>query len=80
MNILQPKLTVIGIESNKPDAIKALEIAAKDKEHLVIRVIPTKYPSGGEKQLSKILTNKEVPASGIPADIGVLVPKRVLFD
>ncbi|PMG55944.1 electron transport complex subunit RsxC [Vibrio splendidus] len=71
-HILQPKLTVIGIEDNKPDAIKALQIAAKDKD-IVIRVIPTKYPSGGEKQLIKILTNKEVPAGGIPADIGVLV-------
>ncbi|OQQ07551.1 electron transport complex subunit RsxC [Vibrio splendidus] len=71
-HILQPKLTVIGIEDNKPGAIKALEIAAKDKD-IVIRVIPTKYPSGGEKQLIKILTNKEVPAGGIPADIGVLV-------
>ncbi|ROO67509.1 electron transport complex protein RnfC [Vibrio crassostreae] len=71
-HILQPKLTVIGIEDNKPDAIKALEIAAKDKD-IVIRVIPTKYPSGGERQLIKILTNKEVPAGGIPADIGVLV-------
>ncbi|MCX2759533.1 electron transport complex subunit RsxC [Vibrio sp. Sgm 22] len=71
-HILQAKLTVIGIEDNKPDAIKALEIAAKDKD-IVIRVIPTKYPSGGEKQLIKILTNKEVPAGGIPADIGVLV-------
>ncbi|MEZ9564770.1 electron transport complex subunit RsxC [Vibrio artabrorum] len=71
-HILQPKLTVIGIEDNKPTAIKALEIAAKDKD-IVIRVIPTKYPSGGEKQLIKILTNKEVPAGGIPADIGVLV-------
>ncbi|CAK3927507.1 MULTISPECIES: electron transport complex subunit RsxC [unclassified Vibrio] len=71
-HILQPKLTVIGIEDNKPNAIKALEIAAKDKD-IVIRVIPTKYPSGGEKQLIKILTNKEVPAGGIPADIGVLV-------
>ncbi|WP_434761868.1 electron transport complex subunit RsxC [Vibrio fortis] len=71
-HLLQPKLTVIGIEDNKPEAIKALEIAAKDKD-IVIRVIPTKYPSGGEKQLIKILTNKEVPAGGIPADIGVLV-------
>ncbi|NOH32191.1 electron transport complex subunit RsxC [Vibrio chagasii] len=71
-HVLQPKLTVIGIEDNKPAAIKALEVAAKDKD-IVIRVIPTKYPSGGEKQLIKILTNKEVPAGGIPADIGVLV-------
>ncbi|MBN3575790.1 electron transport complex subunit RsxC, partial [Vibrio neptunius] len=71
-HILKPKLTIIGIEDNKPQAIKALEQAAQHKD-IVIRVIPTKYPSGGEKQLIKILTNKEVPANGIPAEIGVLV-------
>ncbi|EIJ0982570.1 electron transport complex subunit RsxC [Vibrio vulnificus] len=71
-HILLPKLTIIGIEDNKPEAIKALESAAQNKD-IVIRVIPTKYPSGGEKQLIKVLTNKEVPAGGIPADIGILV-------
>jgi electron transport complex protein RnfC len=70
--ILQPKLTIIGIEDNKPEAIKALELAAQQKD-IVIRVIPTKYPSGGEKQLIKILTNQEVPTNGLPADIGILV-------
>ncbi len=71
-HILTPKLTIIGIEDNKPEAIKALEAAAINKD-IVIRVIPTKYPSGGEKQLIKILTNKEVPSGAIPADIGILV-------
>ncbi|WCP66319.1 electron transport complex subunit RsxC [Vibrio tubiashii] len=71
-HILKPKLTVIGIEDNKPEAVKALQQAAEHKD-IVIRVIPTKYPSGGEKQLIKILTNKEVPNGGIPADIGILV-------
>ncbi|EGU45085.1 electron transport complex protein RnfC [Vibrio ichthyoenteri ATCC 700023] len=71
-HILKPKLTIIGIEDNKPKAIKALEVAAQHKD-IVIRVIPTKYPSGGEKQLIKVLTNKEVPNNGIPADIGLLV-------
>ncbi len=71
-HILKPKLTIIGIEDNKPAAIKALEQAAMNKD-IVIRVIPTKYPSGGEKQLIKILTNKEVPSGAIPADIGILI-------
>ncbi|MGR5454182.1 electron transport complex subunit RsxC [Vibrio alfacsensis] len=71
-HILKPKLTIIGIEDNKPAAIKALEQAGMNKD-IVIRVIPTKYPSGGEKQLIKILTNKEVPSGAIPADIGILV-------
>ncbi|ENM5872820.1 electron transport complex subunit RsxC [Vibrio mimicus] len=71
-HILKPKLTIIGIEDNKPEAVAALQQAAQDKP-MVIRVIPTKYPSGGEKQLIKILTNLEVPKGGIPADIGLLV-------
>ncbi|NVD07160.1 electron transport complex subunit RsxC [Vibrio sp. JPW-9-11-11] len=71
-HILKPKLTVIGIEDNKPQAIEALQKAAQNK-HVIIRVIPTKYPSGGEKQLIKLLTNKEVPNGGIPADIGLMV-------
>ncbi|RJX68478.1 electron transport complex subunit RsxC [Vibrio sinensis] len=72
-HILSPKLTIIGIEDNKPAAVRALEAATHHKADIVIRVIPTKYPSGGEKQLIKILTNKEVPNDGIPADIGLLV-------
>ncbi len=71
-HILKPKLTIIGIEDNKPEAVAALQEAAQDKP-MVIRVIPTKYPSGGEKQLIKILTNLEVPKGGIPADIGLMV-------
>jgi len=71
-HILKPKLTIIGIEDNKPKAVEALQKAAESKD-IIIRVIPTKYPSGGEKQLIKILTNKEVPTNAIPADIGLLV-------
>jgi electron transport complex protein RnfC len=72
-HILKPKLVVIGIEDNKPEALKALEAAALNNNNIVIRAIPTKYPSGGEKQLIKILTNKEIPAGGLPSDIGILV-------
>jgi len=71
-HILQPKLVLIAVEDNKPQAIRSLVEATKDKEY-VIRAIPTKYPSGGEKQLIKILTDKEVPNGRLPADIGVVV-------
>jgi electron transport complex protein RnfC len=71
-HILKPKLTIVAIEDNKPKAIEAMSLAAKQKD-IVIRAIPTKYPSGGEKQLIKILTNQEVPVGGIPADLGIVV-------
>ena len=38
-----------------------------------LRVIPTKYPSGGAKQLTQILTGKQVPHGGRSSDIGVLM-------
>lgn len=69
--IIQPGETVIGVEDNKPEAIAALRDAASGTD-IEIAVFPTKYPSGGEKQLIEILTGKEVPSGGLPADIGVV--------
>ena len=69
--ILRPERCVIGIEDNKPEAATALRKAVQGTQ-IEIAVIPTKYPSGGEKQLIQILTGMEVPSGGIPADIGVM--------
>lgn len=70
---LQAERTLIGIEDNKPEAIAALKAALGSARDTEIRVIPTKYPSGGAKQLTKILTGKEVPHGGRSTDIGVLM-------
>ncbi|WP_440053896.1 electron transport complex subunit RsxC [Pseudoalteromonas sp. T1lg65] len=72
-HLLNPKAILFGIEDNKPEAISAIKEAAKNNSDIIVQAIPTKYPSGGEKQLIKVLTNKEVPSTGLPADIGVLV-------
>ena len=71
--VLQAERVLIGIEDNKPDAIAALKRALNGSSDLQLRVIPTKYPSGGAKQLTKILTGKEVPHGGRSSDIGVLM-------
>ncbi|QQD17619.1 electron transport complex subunit RsxC [Spongiibacter nanhainus] len=63
--------TVIGVEDNKPEGIAALRKAAEGTG-IQVAVFPTKYPSGGEKQLIEILTGREVPSGGLPADIGVV--------
>ncbi len=44
-----------------------------DTHGIELRVIPTKYPSGGAKQLTQILTGKQVPHGGRSSDIGVLM-------
>lgn len=67
-----PKEILVGIEDNKPEAVAAMQKAAQGTPVEVV-VFPTKYPSGGEKQLIQILTGKEVPSGKIPAQIGVLV-------
>ena len=69
--LVNPQETLIGIEDNKPEAIKAMQ-AATENTNIEVVVVPTKYPSGGEKQLIQILTGKEVPSGGLPAHIGVV--------
>lgn len=66
---------IVGIEDNKPNAIDALVEARKQLEmnKVKIAVVPTKYPSGGEKQLIQLLTGKEVPHGGLPADLGLVM-------
>ncbi|WP_312242815.1 electron transport complex subunit RsxC, partial [Pantoea sp.] len=71
--VLQAQRVLIGIEDNKPQAIAALKKALGGEQDLQLRVIPTKYPSGGAKQLTKILTGREVPHGGRSSDIGVLM-------
>lgn len=65
---------LIGIEANKPEAIAALRAALAHSgcPDTHVMVVPAKYPSGGEKQLIQLLTGREVPSQGLPAQIGVL--------
>ncbi|MEF3108011.1 electron transport complex subunit RsxC [Raoultella sp. WB_B2P2-3] len=72
-HILQPSQVLIGIEDNKPQAISMLRAVLSDAHGISLRVIPTKYPSGGAKQLTQILTGKQVPHGGRSSDIGVLM-------
>lgn len=72
-HLLSPKNILIGIEENKPKAIDALMKATADIDHLQVCVIPTKYPSGGEKQLIQILTGQEVPSGVLPSSLGIVM-------
>ncbi|MBV2128460.1 electron transport complex subunit RsxC [Arsukibacterium indicum] len=71
--LLNPKAVLIGIEDDKPVASAALKAACSQREHYFVRDVPTKYPSGGEKQLIQLLTSKEVPAGRRPIDIGIVM-------
>lgn len=80
-HMLHPERVLIGIEDNKPEAIAAFNAAIKANAErdlaagvrFQLRVVPTKYPSGGAKQLTKILTGLEVPKGHHSSSIGVLM-------
>ncbi len=63
----------IGIENNKLDAVESIKKALQGKEDIEVVILATKYPQGGEKQLIKAITGREVPSGGLPMDVGVIV-------
>ena len=71
-DILEPKKVLIGIEDNKPEAVAAMQAAvATLGMNFEVVAIPTRYPAGGAKQLIRVLTGKEVPASKRSPEMGV---------
>lgn len=71
-HILRPTITIIAIEDNKPEAIAAFLLHPLPDD-VIVRVIPTKYPSGSARQLIEILTGKQVPARGRSLSMGVVM-------
>jgi Na+-translocating ferredoxin:NAD+ oxidoreductase subunit C len=73
MKALKVEKAVVGIENNKPDAIKLF--TEKSAAYSGISIIPlkVKYPQGGEKQLIKAVTGREVPPGALPVAVGAVV-------
>ncbi len=63
---------IVCVEDNKPQAVDALRSAAQGTG-IEVRVLKTKYPQGGEKQLLVAALGREVPTGGLPLDVGALV-------
>ncbi len=73
MKLLNIKETRIGIESNKPAAIRQLTEACKEFVDVSVVPLPPVYPQGAEKVLIYHTCGRVVPEGKIPADIGVIV-------
>jgi H+/Na+-translocating ferredoxin:NAD+ oxidoreductase subunit C len=75
MHALGLELCYIVVESDKPEALQRLGDAMGETgdTRLVLKLVPTIYPSGGEDQLVQLVTNREVPSGGLPTDVGCLV-------
>ncbi len=75
LHALNAQEVLLAIEDNKSQAISSMELALAARPHLTqtkIAVIPTRYPTGGEKQIIQVVTGKEVPTNGLPIDIGIV--------
>ena len=64
----------IGIEENKPEAIKLLTEKTANDSRIEVIPLAQKYPQGGEKQLVDAVIHRQVPAPpAIPANVGAIV-------
>lgn len=63
----------IGIEANKPDAIKLMTETAKKYQGIEVEPLKVKYPQGAEKQLINAITGRKVPSGKLPIDVGCVV-------
>lgn len=73
MKVLGVNKGYVGIENNKPDAIQKMKEAVSGESSIEVVVLETKYPQGAEKMLIKAITDRDVPAGGLPMDVGVVV-------
>lgn len=73
MCALQVEKAYIGIENNKPDAISHLRKLTAASNSIEIVPLKVKYPQGGEKQLIKAVTGREVPSGALPVAVGAVV-------
>jgi electron transport complex protein RnfC len=70
------KKGVVAIEENKPNAIARIKERCEQRSEfgdLDVVSLKTKYPQGGEKQLIKAVTKRDVPSGGLPMDAGCVV-------
>jgi len=73
LQCLNLKKAYIGIEANKPEAIRIFRDLTKTIPSITVHSLKVKYPQGAEKVLIKSILNREVPPGGLPMDVGVVV-------
>ncbi len=64
---------LLGIEDNKSDVIASLTQLTASEPRIEVVPLMTKYPQGGERQLIKACTDREINSKMLPADAGCIV-------
>lgn len=73
LKLFEKAKAVIGIENNKPEAIKKLSSLTENSERISVQSLETRYPQGGERRLIASITGKKINSKMLPADTGVIV-------
>ncbi len=73
MRAVNVNRAVVGIENNKPDAIKKFAQAAKSYKGIEVQALKVQYPQGGEKQLIDAVIRRQVPSGALPISVGAVV-------
>ena len=73
MRALNIQKAIIGIEANKPDAIKHMTDLASKVLGIEVKALKLKYPQGGEKQLIDACIRRQVPSGALPIEVGAVV-------
>lgn len=71
--VLKPDHTVLAVEDNKQEAILTLKKLVRNYPGIELRVLPTRYPQGSEKQLIQSVTGRQVPSGKLPVNVGCAV-------
>jgi electron transport complex protein RnfC len=73
LNICDAKQAIVGIEKNKPQAIKQMNAACRDDASIRIQSLPVLYPMGSEKQMIRALTGRQVPSGKLTSELGIII-------
>ena len=71
MRVLGAERAVIGTETNKMDAVEAIQKVLNPGDAVSVKAVPTKYPQGAEKMLAKALVGREIPSGNFPSAVGL---------
>ena len=71
--VLKPKRVILAVEENKKEAIEGLYKVLERETEITLKVLPTRFPQGAEKQLIQAVTGKEIPPGQLPASVGCAV-------
>ena len=71
--VLKADHVILAVEDNKKEAIRKINELLPNYPGITLKVLPTRYPQGSEKQLIQAITGRQVPSGKLPVSVGCAV-------